>query len=228
MATKGKNTDKDLEVGEIVSKTEHFIEKNQKQIIYGIIAVTVVIGLFLAFHYGYSVPHQKKAAVALFRAEQYFAKDSFALALNGNGVDFEGFESIIDGYGSTASGNLAKAYAGICYFKLGDNEKAIDRLKSFDDKDNMVSPAIIGLIGDSYVNAGKIKEGIGYFEKAALKADNALISPIYLKKAGLAYENLKQYNDAVKAYTAIKEKYFNSREAADIDKYITRATELGK
>ncbi|MDD2436811.1 MAG: tetratricopeptide repeat protein [Massilibacteroides sp.] len=228
MATKGKHTDKELEVGEIVSKTEHFIENNQKRIIYGVVAVIVVIGLFLAFHYGYSVPRQKKAAVALFKAEQYFAKDSFSLALTGNGVDFEGFEAVAKDFGSTAAGNLAKAYAGICYFKLGDTENAIDRLKSFNEKDNMLSPAIIGLIGDCYVNTGNVKEGISYFEKAALKADNNIISPIYLKKAGLAYENLKQYRDAVKAYTSIKEKYFNSREASDIDKYITRASELGK
>lgn len=228
MATKGKHTDAELEVGEIVSKAEHFIEKNQKQIIYGIIGVAVVVGLFLGFHYGYSQPREKKAAVALFKGEYYFAKDSFTLALNGNGGDFDGFISVADQFGSTASGNLAKAYAGICYFKLGDNEKAIDYLKSFNANDNMVSPAIIGLIGDCYVNADQVKEGISYFEKAASKADNKVISPIYLKKAGLAYESLNQYKDAVKAYTKIKEAYFGSTEAADIDKYIVRATELGK
>ena len=55
-----------------------------------------------------------------------------------------------------------------------------------------------------------------------------MISPVYLKKAGIAYESLKQYADAAKAYTQIKENYMNSMEAADIDKYITRATELAK
>lgn len=228
MATKGKSTDAELEVGEIVSKAEHFIEKNQKQIIYGIIAVAVLVGAYLGFHYGYSAPKEKKAAVALFKGEHYFAMDSFALALNGNGSDYDGFEAIAKDFSGTASGNLAKAYAGICYFKLGENDKAIDLLKSFNAKDDMISPAIIGLIGDSYVNAGNVKEGISYFEKAATKADNNLISPIYLKKAGLAYESLNQHKDAIKSYTTIKEKYFASREASDIDKYIVRATELSK
>ena len=154
--------------------------------------------------------------------------DSFNLALNGNGADYEGFDAIIDQYGSTASGNLAKAYAGICYFKIGDYEKALEKLKSFKAKDNMISPTIIGLIGDCYVNMGNIKEGISYFEKAAKEADNETISPVFLKKAGVAYESLKQYKDAVKAYTTIKEKYYNSMEASDIDKYITRASVEGK
>ncbi|WFE85189.1 tetratricopeptide repeat protein [Parabacteroides chongii] len=224
MATKEKNTNTELEVEEIVSKSEQFIENNSKKIIYGIIAIALVVGAVLGIKHGYLIPQEKKAAAAMFKGEQYFAKDSFNLALNGNGADFDGFEGIIDQYGSTTSGNLAKAYAGICYFKMGDTEKALDKLKSFSGDDNMISPVIIGLIGDCYVNMGNIKEGISYFEKAAKKADNEVISPVYLKKAGIAYENQKQYSDAVKAYTTIKEKYFNSMEAADIDKYIARAS----
>ena len=208
MATKEKDTNKELEVEEIVSKSEQFIENNSKKIIYGIIAVALVVG----------------AAAAIFKGEQYFARDSFALALNGNGADYEGFEAIIDQYGSTDAGNLAKAYAGICYYKMGDTQKALDLLKSFSGKDQMVSPAVTGLIGDCYVNMGNTKEGISYFEKAAKEADNEVISPIYLKKAGIAYENLKEYDKAVKAYTTIKDKYYTSMEASDIDKYITRAS----
>ena len=118
---------------------------------------------------------------------------------------------------------MAKAYAGISYFKLGETEKALDYLKSFSGSDNMVSPAITGLIGDCYVNMGNVKEGVSYFEKAAKAANNEVVSPVYLKKAGLAYENLKEYGKAVEAYKSIKENYYNSMEAADIDKYITRA-----
>ena len=39
-------------------------------------------------------------------------------------------------------------------------------------QDQMVSPAVTGLIGDCYVNMGNTKEGISYFEKAAKEADN--------------------------------------------------------
>jgi len=126
MATKEKDTNKELEVEEIVSRSEQFIENNSKKIIYGIIALALVVGAVLGIKHGYLIPQEKKAAAAMFKGEQYFAKDSFNLALNGNGADYEGFEAIIDQYGSTSAGNLAKAYAGICYFKMGDNEKALE------------------------------------------------------------------------------------------------------
>jgi len=224
---KGKETGKDIEVDVLVSKTELFIQKNTKKITYVIVGIAVLAAVIFGIKYGYLVPREKKAAVALFPGEQYFAKDSFNLALNGNGVGYEGLISIVNKYGSTKSGNLAKAYAGVCYYKMGDNANALKYLKSFKVKDNMVSPAIVGLIGDCYVNMGKVKDGIGYFEKAASEADNEVVSPVYLKKAGIAYENLKEYSKAVKVYTEIKEKYFNSMEAQDIDKYITRAQALG-
>ncbi|MCD7935597.1 MAG: tetratricopeptide repeat protein [Tannerellaceae bacterium] len=228
MATKGKSTTPELEVGEIVSRSEQFIENNKKNIMYGVIALALIIGGVMAIRHGYLMPREKKASIAMYKGEQYFARDSFALALNGNGADFPGFVSIAKEYGSTKAGNLAKAYAGICYFKQGDNETAINYLKSFKGADTMISPALIGTIGDCYVNMDKTKDGISYFEKAANKANNEVISPVYLKKAGVAYESLGQYKDAIKAYTTIKEKYYNSTEAADIDKYIARASALAK
>jgi len=228
MATnpKGKNTD--VELGELVSRSEQFIERYRSHIIYSLTAIALVVGAILAIRYGYLIPHEKQAAAILFKGEQYFAKDSFALALYGNDADYPGFEDIVSNYGGTRSGNLAKAYAGICYFKLGDNDNALRLLKSFHAKDQMIAPAVTGLIGDCYVNAGKIEEGIRYFQKAARQADNEVISPLYLKKAGIAYESLQQYDRAIKAYTTIKTNYHNSAEASDIDKYITRATELAK
>ena len=223
MTTKEKGNHNELEVEQVVSKIEQFVETNSKKIVYGIIAIVVVVGAFLGMRYGYFNPKEEKANAAMFRGEQYFAQDSFALALNGNGTDFEGFEAIIKNYSGTDAANLAKAYAGVCYFQLGENEKALETLKSFNGKDNMISPAITGLIGDCYVNMGNVKEGIKYFEKAAKEANNEVISPAYLLKAGKAYESLNEYDNAVKAYKSIKENYNTSVEAATIDKYIDRA-----
>ena len=52
MATKEKDTNKELEVEEIVSKSEQFIENNSKKIIYGIIAVALVVGAVLGIKRG--------------------------------------------------------------------------------------------------------------------------------------------------------------------------------
>ena len=84
MATKEKET---VEVEELVSKSELFIENNSKKIMLGILALAVIVGAFFGYRHGYLIPLQKKASVALFKGEQYFAKDSYQLALNGNGAE---------------------------------------------------------------------------------------------------------------------------------------------
>ena len=103
MAKKTANEEKEIEVGAIVSRSEEFIEKNKKSIIAVIAGIAAVVGLILVYHYMYAKPQAEKAQLAIFRGEQYLAQDSFALALNGNGIDYDGFEAIIDQYGRTPS-----------------------------------------------------------------------------------------------------------------------------
>lgn len=228
MASKNTNNTPDnlQNVENVLTKSEIFIEKYQKQIIYAIGVVVLVVLAILAFRNWYMVPRENIAAEKLAVCQSYFAADSFQVALNGNGTDqCIGFKGIIDEYGWTKSGDLANVYAGICYYHLGDYKNAIHYLKKFDADDINESYAATGLIGDCYVNLGQTEEAIKYFLKAA-DSQNDLVSPIYLKKAGIAYESLGKYKDALAIYSKIKEKYAQSQEASDIERYIGRATVL--
>ena len=224
MSKETKSHDELDSVNEALTRSEQFIEQNQKTIITVVVAIILVVSAILSIRYFYILPKQERAQSEMFKGVFYFEKDSFQLALNGNGIDYAGFEAIADEYSSTPAGNLAQAYAGISHMRLGNYEQAIKYLEEFDADDDMVAPTLIGAIGDCYVNMDKVKEGISYFEKAAKKADNELISPIYLKKAGIAYESLKEFDKAVNAYKTIKDKYASSMEASDIEKYIERAS----
>lgn len=70
---------------------------------------------------------------------------------------------------------------------------------------------------------GKYAESAKYFEKAAKVSDNAVFSPIYLKKAAAAYEKVGNNEAAVKLYQEIKDKYPTSNDARGIERYIERA-----
>ena len=60
------------------------------------------------------------------------------------------------------------------------------------------------------------------FEKAAKAADNAEFSPLYLKKAGLAYEAAGDNASALKVYQSIRDNWFETSIGQSIDKYIVR------
>jgi len=228
IAKKKKKTEPDIEVDEIFSRSEQFIEKNKKSLIYGIGFIAILVAVILAYNYMYLQPLSERAEKSIYKGQQYFERDSFALALFGNGLDYDGFEAIVRQYGRTKTGNLAKAYAGICYYRLGDPHSAIKQLKSYKVGDTQMNSRVTGLLGDCYVSIGETKEGIKYFEKAASKANDANISPLYLMKAGIAYESLMQYKDAIRVYSTIKDKYSQSTEAGEVDKYLYRAEQLSQ
>ncbi|OIP82909.1 MAG: hypothetical protein AUK44_06570 [Porphyromonadaceae bacterium CG2_30_38_12] len=203
-----------------LSKSEAFIEKYQKQLIAAVAIIILLVLSVLAFNNFYLEPRENEAENEMAKAEALFAADAFKDALEGK-ADFIGFKNIVSDYSMTPSGNLAAAYAGICYFKLGQYDDAIKYLSQFDGKDNYFSTAVVGLIGDAYIEKGEKEEAVDYFMKAADK-ENDVLSAIYLKKAGKTYEALGKADKALEAYTDIKENYSKSAEASDIEKYIAR------
>ncbi len=222
MSKKDEIKHKELEnVEHVLSASEAFIEKYQKQIIFGVGVVVMIVLAVLSFKNFYLEPREIAAQNEMYKAQAVFSTDSFRVALEGDGVESIGFKQIASDYSITSSGNLASAYTGICYFKLGQYENSIKYLTQFDGKDSYFTTSVIGLIGDCYVELNESSKAIDYFEKAAMQ-ENMVLSPVYLKKAALVYESLKQPDKAEKNYTIIKDKYPNSPEAADIDKYIAR------
>ena len=230
MAKKSNITDPsqtEQNVGEILSKTDQFVEKYLKQIIIAIATVIVLVVAIIGTRHMYFLPKEKEAQAAIFPAERYLSRQQWDLALNGDSLNQIGFLEVINDYGFTKTGNLAKAYAGICFYHLDDVESALKYLKEYKGKDEVFLSAVNSLIGDSYINLGETQNAIGYFKKA-IKSENKSLNPIYLKKMALAYENLADYKGALEAYNTIKTKYPESQEASDVDKYIERAKELVK
>lgn len=211
------------EVHEALSKSEAFIEDNIRPILITASIVVVIILGILGFKNFYIIPQNKAAAEKMVFAQEAFAKDNFDIALNGDEVN-DGFLAIMDDYGVTKSADLAAYYAGVCSYKLGKYEDAIKYLKKGDIQSINFQPVSLGLIGDSYVALDDVKTAVGYFEKAAAY-DNKMTAPVYLKKAGLAYEKLGQPQKALSSYQTIKDKYFDTQSGQMIDKYIQRVSQ---
>ena len=160
--------------------------------------------------------------------QQYFETNNFEQALNGDSIGYAGFLKVADEYSGTKAANLAKAYAGICYAKLGKTQEAIDMLNGFDGNDQMVAPAIKGAIGNCYAQLGDLDKAASTLLDAAGQADNNTLSPIFLMQAGEILVKQSKYDEAIEAYTTIKDKYFASYQAMNIDTYIEQAKLLKK
>jgi tetratricopeptide (TPR) repeat protein len=210
-------------IGNALSSAEIFLRDHSK-IFFGIIgaAVIIVAGIFCYKNFVVQ-PKQEEASAQMYVAEQLFAVEKFEEALNGDGNNL-GFLDVIKKYGSTPQGNLANRYAGICYMKLGDwdnAEKYLAQYKATKGVPNaVVNAENLGLQGDVKVQKGDYKKAAALFEQAAAVADNNFTTPLYLKKAALAYEAAGDTAAALKTYKRIANEYAASVEARDAEKML--------
>ena len=223
-----KNQNEHLNVEDALTQSEAFLIKYKNAIIGGVVAVIIIVAGFIMYKNLYAEPREEKAQAALFKGQEYFEQDAFEQALNGDSIGYTGFLKVADEYSGTKAANLAKAYAGICYAQLGKYEEAVKMLDSFNGKDQMVAPAILGAAGNCYAQLGQLDKAASTLLSAADKADNNTLSPIFLIQAGEILVKQGKYDDAVNAYTKIKDKYFQSYQAMDIDKYFEQAKLMKK
>ena len=219
-----KNTNDLLNAEEAISTSEAFLIKNKNLFIGIVIALIVIIGGYMAYTNFVSNPREIKASEAIFKGEQYFGADNYEAALNGDSLGYIGFIKAADEYSGTNAGNLANAYAGICYAQMGKYEEATKYLDKFDADDQLVAPAILGTLGNCYAQMGNLDKASATLIKAAKRANSISLSPIYLIQAGQILEKQGKNSEAVEAYMTVKKEYANSYQAMDIDKYIERAS----
>lgn len=206
---------------EKLKTVESWYETNKKMVnnvLFGILAI--VVGIFAYTHF-YKGPRIEKSNDAIFRAQTYFGMDSLNWALNGDGNN-AGFLKIIDKYSGTPAANLAHYYAGVCYLKKGDYKNAEKQLGEFDGKGTLISNVAKGALGDALMEQGKTEDAIKSYLDAASDKDNDLVSPLFLERAGMAYELVKKNDDAIKIYRRIRDEYPRSMQARNMDKYLAR------
>ncbi|WP_299555588.1 tetratricopeptide repeat protein [Seonamhaeicola sp.] len=218
---------------ETASKTEAFVEKNQKYIfiIIGVVAA-VVLGT-MGYKEYIAKPKQTAAMNDMFQAQKYFdeaqtgvAKDSlYNLALNGGEGKF-GMLDIISEYGGTDAANLASYYAGTAYLRLKDYKNAVEHLSNFKSDDEILAPLAKGNIGDAFVQLNQPEDALDYYEQAANMRDNEFTTPMYLYKAGTVALELGNPDKALSYFERIKTEYPKATEASNIDVFIGKAQVL--
>jgi hypothetical protein len=211
---------------EVIIKAKDFWAKYSKLIL-GVGTVLIVgIGGFFVYKNFFQKPKEQKAAEAMFKAEDYYRKDSVNLALNGDGQSL-GFLKIISRYSGTDAANLAHFYAGSCYIKLDDNANAIKQLKDFSTDAKQIQQRAYKLLGDASADLGKNEDALDYYKKAArhFEEDQNNSAEALFMAAYFADRVMKNQKEAISLLKELKEKFRNTQQGLDADKYLAQLGE---
>lgn len=212
------------------SRTEEWVEKNQKTIFIILGAVALVTILYLVYDKMFAGPKEEEAATEMFQAEKYFtqavdaptASDSlYNLSLKG-GEGKLGFLGVIENYSGTDAANNAQYFAGMAYLNMGKYKQAVEHLDNFKSKDEILTAMAKGGMGDAFAQLGDNAKAIRYYEDAVKAVDNDMTSPRFMFKAAQLLLAGNKKAEALKYFNEIKEKYSTSQEAMNIDVYISR------
>jgi tetratricopeptide (TPR) repeat protein len=221
------------EMSSLITRYEEFVQKNKKFLIAGgsIIAVAVII--FCVFKFYINPKNNREASAEIFYAENFFDEGIDSLyygnvaggnallqkSLKGEG-NMHGFLAVIDDYGCTKSGNLAKYYAGIASLRLGNYADAIKFLKDYDAEDFYSKPLALMARADALVETNSLDDAIELYLKAAETNPNEVTSPSALVKAGWCYDLKGDKAKALECFQRVKKEFPGSTEWPEIDRYI--------
>lgn len=207
-------------LAERIGRSEAFLKKNSKVLGGVLVAALVLIGGILFFQIN-NQNQNEKAQEEMFQAVYFFEQDSVDFALNGDGIN-KGLLSIVEDYPRTDAANLAHFYIGSIYLSQKNFQGALEHLEEFSSSDYLVQAKAYSLIGDANLELGNTDAAISSYTKAARTNENKYMSPKYLAKLAVAQEEAGKIEDAIKTYTEIEEKYYESFEYAIARKHKAR------
>jgi len=150
-------------------------------------------------------------------------EQNWSAAISGDSVGNSGLKSVAESYNGDSGGDIAQYELGIAYLNNGEYQEAITALEQVAFEDEMIASITFGAIGDAYIELGNITSAAEYYEKAYTNSKNDLTAPIYMLKAAYAKETENKYEDAVKIYKELINKYPLVPEVNEAKKYIELA-----
>ena len=125
MAKKTNQDETVLDVEELYSKSEKFVDDNKKQLSLGLGAVGALILVVIGYSSLVVAPKNQAAEEASFMAEHYFSKDSADLAMLGDGLS-AGLEEVLNDHSGTPAAARAAFQLVIMHRDAARFDEAVD------------------------------------------------------------------------------------------------------
>ena len=218
MAKKSNQEETIVNVDELYSKSEQFVDKNRKELALGLGGAAALILVVIGYSSLIVAPKNTAAEEAAFMAEHYFAKDSADLAMLGDGLN-AGLEEILSDHSGTPAAARAAFELGIMHRDAADFEAAVEAFNQAGFSDDVFGPLTDANIGDCLVELGDLEGAEGHFASVASVAASGLaakaLSPMCSYKRALVLLELGENDKARGVLKDLAEDFPNSTYAAN-------------
>lgn len=229
LTPKKKITKKDLKQDTLVStyaRLTAWYYENKKYVGYVSFAIAIIVIAGYAY-WRNQQDNNEKASTALGKIMAIYdaaASDprQYKIAIDGQperGV--MGLKSIVENYGGTDAGELARFYLANAYYYSGQLDFAIQEFDDFNCDDNLLQASAYAGLAAAYESKGIFDKAAAAYEKAASTAGTSNQVPEYLVGAGRCYGYAGNKEKALTVLKRVKKEFPTSTIAREVDRYIS-------
>lgn len=184
---------------------------------------TMIIGGILVLALGFFVYRQ-----FIWVPANEDSKDAYWEGLNLAKADstdaaIDELSAVVKKYDGKIGGEIAQFVYARQLMEKGEFKKALEELEGVEVEDTYVKVMALGLKADCHSELKEYEDAANMYLEAADMSDNEFTTPVYLFKAGLCAEEIKNFDKAVECYERIKDDYTTFHAQKQIDKYLARA-----
>jgi tetratricopeptide (TPR) repeat protein len=203
-------------------KVTTIYEENKRNISIGL--TVLVIAVFAAVIFLKNrADNNEKALTALGAIFESYDAGQFQTAVDGIPErNVQGLKAIVDNYGSSPAGDLARFYLAGAYSQLGRYSEALREFEDYSPSGELLSVARLSGIGSCQEALGMFREAAAAFEKAATQFPKDISAAENLNNAARNYGQAGEKEKAIDVYKRIKKNYPTTAFARDADRFIAQ------
>lgn len=204
-------------------KTIDFYEGNKSVI--QIVAAALLVIVVGAVIYGNSrLQANEEANTQLGRMMPVYDQGNYLEAIEGRpGTPMIGLAAIVEEYGSTSYGEVAKIYLGNAYYFLGRYEEALAAYEDYSGDNDLMQSAAYAGIAAYYEAVNNAEEAADYYQRAAEVSSANALNPKYLINASVNLLEIGEKEEAKKLLESIKRDYKQTVYSREVDRYLQQA-----
>jgi TolA-binding protein len=205
-------------------KATTFYEEHKKNISIGITVLVVAVFVVVVYMKN-RADNNEKALTQLGTIFQMYDAGQYQAAIDGvPEKNIPGLKSIVENYGNSRAGDLARFYLANAYFNAGHFDEALTNFEDCSPPGELLEVSRLAGIAACYEAKGDHRKAAEAFEKAATKHGKDVNAAENLNNAARNYGQAGEKEKAIELYKRIKKNYPTTTFAREADRFITQLT----
>ncbi|HUI10470.1 MAG TPA: tetratricopeptide repeat protein [Bacteroidota bacterium] len=203
-------------------KARTLYDANKRTVSIALTVIVVAVGALLMYLKN-RADNNENAITALGAIFETYDAGQYQTAIDGIPErNIKGLRSIVDNYGNSPTGDLARLYLANACYHLGRYDEALKAYGDFSPSGELLTVARFSGLGATEEAKGEYREAAAQFEKAATRYPADVDAAEYMSDAARDYARAGEKEKAIDLYRRIKKNYPTSPFARDADRFIAQ------